>query len=293
MRAFRTLASLLLLTTIACGTTGSADEKKSEATPRLPPSQTRATNSTHATIQPGYKMEQPVAPEPALDELQEEANPAEPTSLSGFMRRGRKRFRAGELSLALSDYQEALAKAPRALQPNISLARTHLAMGDARSARPPAELAIDIDGTSSFAWNTLGRVELIEGDFEAAIVSFERAVEENEDNSYAWNNLGFAYIEIGSFAEAIDALEHATSGAQPTAYMWNNLGMAYEHQDEIVSARASYRLAAEDGSSKAQLNFDRLEGVVSLIPETQDTGEEEMDEEQDNEFDLPLESSED
>ncbi|MBL4635261.1 MAG: tetratricopeptide repeat protein, partial [Kofleriaceae bacterium] len=267
MRAFRILASLLVLTTTACG---SADEKKSEATPQLPPSQTRATSSMHANVQPGYRVEQPATSDPVEEEVEQEAIPEEPTSLSGFMRRGRKRFRAGELSLALSDYQAALAKAPRALQPNISLARTHLAMGDASSARPPAELAIDIDGTSSFAWNTLGRVELIEADFEAAIVSFERAVEEDEDNSYAWNNLGFAYIETGSFTRAVDALEHATSGSRPTPYMWNNLGMAYEHQDRIVEARASYRLAAEDGSTKAQLNFDRLEGVISLIPEIRD-----------------------
>jgi Flp pilus assembly protein TadD len=140
-----------------------------------------------------------------------------------------------------------------------------LAQGNTEGAREHVEVAIDIDGASSLAWNTLGRVELAEHDNQAAIVSFERAAEENEDNSYAWNNLGFAQMEEGNFEDAVTALEAATSGGSPTGYMWNNLGMAYEHLDRISLARASYRQAADLGSGRAQDNFDRLEGVVSLV----------------------------
>ena len=116
-------------------------------------------------------------------------------------------------------------------------------------------------------------MELAEHDYEAAAVSFQRSVEENEDNSYAWNNLGFVHMESENFEAAVEALEQATSGASPTGYMWNNLGMAYEHLNEIDSARASYRQAVEAGSVKAQDNFDRLEGVVSLVMEDEELGE--------------------
>jgi Flp pilus assembly protein TadD len=189
----------------------------------------------------------------------------EPVNFSGFMQRAQSRFGEMDYAGAQSDYEQAVAKRPENFRSRVQLARTYLAQGNTEGAREHVEVAIDIDGASSLAWNTLGRVELAEHDNQAAIVSFERAAEENEDNSYAWNNLGFAQMEEGNFEDAVTALEAATSGGSPTGYMWNNLGMAYEHLDRISLARASYRQAADLGSGRAQDNFDRLEGVVSLV----------------------------
>jgi tetratricopeptide (TPR) repeat protein len=204
------------------------------------------------------------------EEADKPALPAEvePEKFSEFMRRARSRFASNDYAGAQSDYEEAVSKRPESFRPRVQLARTFLAVGKIEGAREHAEIAIEIDGASSLAWNTLGRVELAERDYAAAAVSFERAVEENEDNSYAWNNLGFVHMEEGDYDAAVEALESATSGASPTGYMWNNLGMAYEHLDHITLARASYRQAADLGSGRAQDNFDRLEGVVSLVVES-------------------------
>lgn len=308
MRAFRKFASLFVVATLGLSACGSNDTpKKKELSEEMPLSPSRDTSGLHVNAaQPSsYQPDVYVPKDKGEEALLKEAIEVQPSRLSEFMSRGKERFSAGNLSGALEDYQGALAKAPNALSPNIQLARTHLAMGNVSAARQPAELAIEIDGSSSFAWNTLGRVELLEADFEAAIVSFERAVEENEDNSYAWNNLGFALIESEQYSEAVDALEHATSGESPKAYMWNNLGMAYEHLDQITLARASYQMAAEEGANKAQLNFDRLEGVVSLLVESENEeldSVEEVDDELDEtdeveseigDFALPLESEND
>ncbi len=262
--ATKTFMFALLLGTVACG--GGDSKPKEENKGEFPASLSKVSTSDHTSVvdprsaaqaQPSMREPAPVvaAPEPEV----------EPVKFSGFMHRGKSRFSSQDFSGAAADYEEAAQKRPESFRPRVQLARTYLALGKIASAREHAELAIEIDGASSLAWNTLGRVELAEHDHEAAVVSFERSVEENDDNSYAWNNLGFVLIEEEDYEGAVEALEAATSGAAPTSYMWNNLGMAYEHLDQIVLARASYRQASELGSGRAQDNFDRLEGVVSLV----------------------------
>lgn len=148
----------------------------------------------------------------------------------------------------------------------VRVARAMLDAGKLGEARAHAERAVEVDAKSPGAWHMLGRVELAERDYAAAEVSFQRAVELDLENSYAWNNLGYALLEQSKFEDAAIAFEQATSGTSPTAFMWNNLGMAYEHMDRIREARAAYRQAAEAGSTKAQANVERLEGVMSLRP---------------------------
>lgn len=276
----KTILLTSFLTLAACGGKDSqtADEKESA----FPASQSResdrintARNDMASTTPAQPSMREPI---PGITDEVPKAVVAEvePVNFSGFMQRARSRFANNDYAGAQADYEEAVSNRPGSFRPRVQLARTFLAVGNLEGAREQAELAIDIDGASSLAWNTLGRVELGEGDYDAAVVSFERAVEENEDNSYAWNNLGFAHIEQGDFDSAVDALEAATSGGTPTGYMWNNLGMAYEHLDQITLARASYRQAADLGSGRAQDNFDRLVGVVSLVVESDDEIEDEV-----------------
>jgi Flp pilus assembly protein TadD len=168
----------------------------------------------------------------------------------------------------------AAERRPEDVAARVKFARALLEAGRRGEARRNAELAVDQDDGSSAAWNLLGRIELADRDYEAAVTAFEQAGEASPDNSFAWNNLGYALIELGRFDEAVGALEKATGGTRPTGYMWNNLGMAYEQLDRIREARAAYRLAAEAGSDKGQVNLDRLEGVVSL-KRSIDSGDEE------------------
>ncbi|HLU65042.1 MAG TPA: tetratricopeptide repeat protein [Kofleriaceae bacterium] len=160
----------------------------------------------------------------------------------------------------------AAERNPDDVRPRVKLARALFEAGKRGEARRHAELAVEADDGSSSAWNTLGRIELADRDLEAAVTAFERAAGADPDNSYAWNNLGYVLIELERWDEAAAALENATNSEKPTAYMWNNLGMAYEHLDRIREARAAYRQAAELGSDKGQVNADRLEGVISLVP---------------------------
>jgi Flp pilus assembly protein TadD len=155
---------------------------------------------------------------------------------------------------------------PNDVRLRVKLARALLDAGKIGEARSQAERAVEVDEQSPSAWHVLGRVEMAERDFVAAATSLQRVVEKDPDNSHAWNSLGYALIEQGKYEDAAAAMERATSGANPAAYMWNNLGMAYEHLDRIREARAAYRQAASAGSTKGQMNLQRLEGVRSLRP---------------------------
>ncbi len=288
-----TLMLTLILSTLACGGRDTEHKAKSEAD--FPASQSKVGSSEHTAVA-DTRLTMPAQPSRSEDAPAAIVSPVvevDPVRFSGFMQRARSRFASQDFAGAQSDYEEAVSKRPESFRPRVQLARTFLALGKVEDARHHVELAVEFDGSSSLAWNTLGRVELAERDHEAALVSFERAVEENEDNSYAWNNLGFVHMEEESYEEAVEALEAATSGASPTDYMWNNLGMAYEHLDRITLARASYRQAAELGSGRAQDNFDRLEGVVSLVVQsTDEVGDASIFEPESEEEDAVVESTE-
>ncbi|MCP4449527.1 MAG: tetratricopeptide repeat protein [Myxococcales bacterium] len=270
MKKFSKITKSILITTLlamaACLNGESKVEGQQSATPSFPESASRQdTGGMTAVLPAASPMSTPMqedAEEPAP--MVEPIMP-EPQKFSEWMQRGRTRFESQDLEGAASDYRAAVEERPGAQRAQIQLARTLLSMGNSGEARVHAELALEIDGSSSFAWNTMGRVELAKRENEAAIASFERATEEDADNSYAWNNLGFVLIEEGLYEEAVDALEEATTGGTPKSYMWNNLGMAYEHQDQIEFARAAYRQAGNAGSAKALANFQRLEGVDSLL----------------------------
>ncbi len=246
-----------LLAASACSGDKAQDERELPPIEKFPESVTTPSNDELTATMPSVEPVGPPpvqrAPEPAL------------TKYSEFMARGRSRMQSGEGEGAVADFLQAIEMRPHSQHAQVQLARTLLSLDRADEAREHIESALELDGTSSLAWNTMGRVELAEGEYEAAIASFERATEEDPDNSYAWNNLGFVLIEEGLYGEAVAALEDATTGGTPKPYMWNNLGMAYEHLDQIALARAAYRQAGEGGSSKAIANFARLEGVESLI----------------------------
>ena len=259
----KSILFMTMLTAAACSNDKRIDPPVESEIVSFPESASRA-DSENLTAQLPPAVAEP-SPMVDPDIATEVVSVPEPQKFSEWMGRARMRFQSQDLEGALADYRVAVTERPASQHAQIQLARTLLAMGQGGEAREHAEAAIELDGTSSLAWNTMGRVELAEGENEAAIASFERSTEEDADNSYAWNNLGFVLIEEEQYEDAVAALEEATTGGAPRAYMWNNLGMAYEHLDQIELARAAYRQAGNGGSAKALANFQRLDGVISLF----------------------------
>lgn len=262
-RALVASLAALAIAGLAAGCGGKKENKKAES---FPPSVTSPKSTVTNTVKPEVIPEPDPVPEP--EPVAPIAEPeVMPTTYSGFITAGKAKLAAGDSAAALEMFTRANELKDYAY-PKIQMARALLQMGEHDKARVHAEKAVDMDGTSSFAWNTLGRVELAAGNSEAAVTSFEHAVDNDETNSYAWNNLGFALINLERWQEAAEALENATSSAKPKAYMFNNLAIAYEHLDMLDDARAAYRQASEMGSEKAGASLIRLEGVETIaVPE--------------------------
>jgi tetratricopeptide (TPR) repeat protein len=256
-----TLPALAAALALLAGAGCSSKKKDDDAAASFPPSVTAKASDKTATL-PAKPLPEPMSEPPAAVSSVEAPEPA-PVTYGEMIAAGKRALAAGDSGKALEMFTAAAGARPYAY-PKVQMARALLQMGDHDNARAHVEAAVEMDGASTFAWNTLGRVELAAGDRDAAIVSFERAAENDRHNSYAWNNLGFTLIEEGRYQEAAEALENATSGADPKPYMWNNLAMAYEHLDLLDEARAAYRQAADLGSEKAAASLVRLEGVTSI-----------------------------
>jgi Flp pilus assembly protein TadD len=250
-------AALALVAGAGC----SSKKKDDDAAASFPPSVTAKASDKTATL-PAKPLPEPMSEPAAAPSVEITPEPA-PVTYGEMIAAGKRALAAGDSAKALEMFTAAAGARPYAY-PKIQMARALLQMGEHDDARAHAEAALEMDGASTFAWNTLGRVELAAGDREAAIVSFERAADNDRHNSYAWNNLGYTLIEEGRYQEAAEALENATSGADPKGYMWNNLAMAYEHLDLLDEARAAYRQAADLGSEKAAASLVRLEGVTTI-----------------------------
>jgi tetratricopeptide (TPR) repeat protein len=242
----------ILATSIGCGQSDrSKDQQPIVNLPSITDDEPNMAN-----VDTGNVMPDPVAEEPPTPVKVEPVAEALPETFSGLVRFAKG---SSDLERALEALELARTKSPKSIIPDIESARLLLAAGQPGKARAFAEAAVDGDGSSSYAWNTMGRVELAEGDIDGAVASFERATEENPDNSYAFNNLGLALIRLERYPEAVSALEAATNGAKPTGYMFNNLGMAYENIRRFDLAMAAYRQAIDLGSGKASENLERLE----------------------------------
>jgi tetratricopeptide (TPR) repeat protein len=256
------LLTASLLVPAACGNDNQRTDRAvaDEPLPSLVDDQgamTQVVPNDNAPAPAAEPVAEPPAPEPAPD-------PLAGMETRELIAKGRKLSGKREHAAAIEHLAEALDRSPNSARANIEMARAQLAAGDARAARPFAELAVELAPESSYAWNTMGRVELMDADREAAIEAFERATDANEDNIYAWNNLGLALIQEQAWADAAEALEVATGGDAPTAYMWNNLGLAYEKLDRLEEARAAYRQAADRGSDLGKAGVARIDELIAV-----------------------------
>lgn len=174
---------------------------------------------------------------------------------------GKKLVKQGKLDDAVIALEGAIALGADKAVAHVEMARALLLKNDPKGARGFAQKGVELEPTSSAAWNTLGRVSLMERKMDDAVAEFGRATDENGDNIYAWNNLGLTLLQMKRYDEAIEAFETATEGKDPEPYMWNNLGMAYEKVDRVEDARIAYVKGAEAGSNPAAKNLARIEGV--------------------------------
>jgi tetratricopeptide (TPR) repeat protein len=250
-------ASLSLTLAAACGDGGKPTRKEIKTeTPSAPTTQVAIPEIPQV---PEVPVVEPVG-EPIAPQVQPMVLPE---TFEERLALGKKLVKQGKLDDAVIAFEGALALGEEKGVAHTEMARVLLLKNDPKTARTFAEKGVELEPTSSSAWNTLGRVSLMERKMDSAIAEFARATDENHDNIYAWNNMGLALMQMKRYEESIEAFETATAGKDPEPYMWNNLGMAYEKVDRVEDARISYVKGAEAGSNPAAKNLARIEGVAS------------------------------
>ena len=142
---------------------------------------------------------------------------------------------AGEKTLAMHEYDEALRIAPYDLDTRLALAGLLLDEHRVSEARPHLEAAIQLKPRTSNDNNNLGQLLLRVGDPERAKPYFETALRLDPDNYEAHNNLGYLLAVASRFTEAIGHYRRAVA-LHPEAAALANLGEALVATGETKEA---------------------------------------------------------
>jgi tetratricopeptide (TPR) repeat protein len=91
-----------------------------------------------------------------------------------------------------------------------------------------------------------GEASLNAGNAQSAIPLFQRALQIDPKYKDAWNDLGLAYMHLGKESDAISAFREQLQVNPADEHAGNYLGAALERQQDFDGAMAAFRKQAED-----------------------------------------------
>ena len=285
MRINRELTAMLLLA--AFGTVGCSSGKAPEATPPQPAGTAHAKPIAvpHVVEQKEEQGTTGVVPPKAagpvsFDEAAaayEAKNYSEATKLFGeyaerrpknawghFML-GLSASKAGDLAMAESAFEQALAIDPNHTKTLVNLSRVLIDQGRLDDAIVRLTHAAELVPDSADVQRLLGRAYAGQRRTHEAVDAYSHAIALDARDAWSMNNLGLLLLEQGRADEALPPLSKAAELRKDVPAFHNNLGMALEHTGRFKAAAAAYRdaLAADAGYVKAQQNLARVEAVKS------------------------------
>jgi tetratricopeptide (TPR) repeat protein len=251
MRLSKILVSVLLL--------GACNDKPERPVTTLTPSPSAPAPAPAPTPPPTPAPVAAVTPDAGVAAPEETAIPA---TFAERVKLAKKLVKDGHIDDGIAMYNRALELEESAAV-HVELARILIQGNDIRQAERQADFALKAAPGSSAAWNTKGRVLFLSRDLDGAHDAFAKSVELNDDNLWAWNNKGLVEMDMDAWTDAIASLERATAGELAETYMFTNLARAYEHEQRLVEALATFKVAARRGSPVADEAVKRLEDAKS------------------------------
>lgn len=119
----------------------------------------------------------------------------------------------------------------------------YLKKGDIEAARALYAEAIEVEGDSYKALQSMGMLYTRLGEHEKAKEYYEKALALSPENSLVFNNLGLAYDKAGDLSRAERCFEKALA-LKPTSYQaMNNLGMIYGKRGDLDRAQKLFEEA--------------------------------------------------
>jgi tetratricopeptide (TPR) repeat protein len=164
-----------------------------------------------------------------------------PVTREDFARAGEAAYARGQMGVALSAFEAAVAAFPADADARNNLGQLLVRIGRVTEALPHLEAAAAGDpGKWTFRFN-LARARGLGGDWDGAVGDYRAAAIIFPDDHVTLYNLGRALQKVGQHAEAVQSLERAVSldPSQPSCLL--TLAASYEQLSRLPDAVRAYR----------------------------------------------------
>ena len=164
-----------------------------------------------------------------------------PVTREDFARAGEAAYVRGNMSVALSAFESAVATFPTDPEARNNLGQMLVRIGRVSEALPHLQAAAEADPEKwTFRFN-LARARGLGGDWVGAVGDYRAAAQIFPDDHVTLYNLGRALQKVGQHAEAVVSLERAVSldPSQPACLL--TLAASYEHLSRLPDAVQAYR----------------------------------------------------
>ncbi|MCC7012119.1 MAG: tetratricopeptide repeat protein [Planctomycetes bacterium] len=171
----------------------------------------------------------------------------EPQSYAGHHKLGILAHQRGELELALSHYDRALAVRPERAHAAALYDRslTHLALGDDESGLRDLRAALADDSEHIGALNVLSQELIRRGDADAAVKLYTDAVQRAGAKQELLNGLAQTYLRTSRFDEALATAKRLEECAPRSPLGARVAGHAHLYSGRFAAAESSLRRALE------------------------------------------------
>ncbi len=176
---------------------------------------------------------------------------------------GRALLEKGELSQAVSHFQEALKVEPLSVATHTNLGKAFEREGRTDEALFEFQRALDLNPDDPDAFFDLGNVAMDKGQIQEATSYYERALQLKPDFAGVYNNLAIAQLRLGELDAAIASYRHAVALRPDLPDPPYNLGNALTRNGNLDEAIASYetslQLRPDSATVQNALSFALLE----------------------------------
>ena len=167
------------------------------------------------------------------------------SSVSVLCQTGYQFQQAGELSEALSRYQEALSLEPACVEAFNGIAQVYQVQGKLPEAIAVCQQALKLQPDFAEAYKTLGNVLQLQGKLEAALRTYQKAVELKPNFAEVEANLGTVFYKLGRLDEAISCYRKAIALKPSLAGVYWNLGNILHSQGNVSEANVYLQKAVQ------------------------------------------------
>lgn len=146
----------------------------------------------------------------------------------------------GKVEESLGDFEEALKRAPDAIEPLTQLIKSHLALKQKDKAVERIDQAIAVQPTHFVAHNLKGEILLVDRKFDEATAAFAKARELNPKWPVPYNNVAVA-LEVQKDPDgAIKVLKDGIAATENSPVLITSLAALYERTGAYDDAIALY-----------------------------------------------------